>query len=176
MADHVTASVGYLMASHGFLRAYCLLCRPGDTAQIASTGTAGIEGNREATERLRAHIREVHGLEVDTTFRDAAAFARLGGSATSARKTRAARANGARGGRPVCLATIRLDTPRQGIGRILWRPMTGEIRVAASGQSWEDAQRPEMIGSCSTLDYATEQIRQAWGVNPAWDLSLIDRR
>ena len=101
---------------------------------------------------------------------------RKGGAAKTAAQAEAGRRNGALGGRPVCLATIRLDTPRQGIGRILWRPVTGEVRVAASGQSWEDAQRPEMIGLCSTREYALGQIRQAWGVEPAWDLSIVERR
>jgi hypothetical protein len=106
----------------------------------------------------------------------AALMGRKGGAAKTPAQAEAGRRNGILGGRPVCLATIALDTPRRGIGRILWRPVTGEIRVAARGQSWEDAERPEMIGLCSTVAFAVEQIRQAWGVDPAWDLSIVDRR
>ena len=51
-----TQEIGYLMASHGFLRGYCRLCRVIEAVQVCST--ASPDDDLHAT--MRAHYLTAH--------------------------------------------------------------------------------------------------------------------
>jgi hypothetical protein len=82
----------------------------------------------------------------------------------------ASRANGKKGGRAITLGSIRLDSPREGRGRILWLPSIGEIRVAASDQGWTTADDAH-LGPQHTREEALAAIDAAWH-RDEWDLQI----